>query len=147
MGGQEGVGRTDSISVRVSPAVESAALNSLFAAAWPEHTAHDFGPVLAQSLAYLCAYAEDEPLGFVNVAWDGGRHAFLLDPTVHPRYQRRGIGLRLVREAVRVASSRGVAWLHVDFVSELAAFYRAAGFRSTTAGLLQLPVARGPLAP
>jgi ribosomal protein S18 acetylase RimI-like enzyme len=54
-------------------------------------------------LAYICAYQNDYLVGFVNVAWDGGDHAFLLDTTAHPTFQRRGIGQQLVRKAARVA--------------------------------------------
>ena len=38
----------------------------------------------------------------------------------------------------RPARCRGVEWLHVDFDEELEPFYRAAGFSSTSAGLLRL---------
>jgi acetyltransferase (GNAT) family protein len=38
-------------------------------------------------------------IGFVNVAWDGSDHAFLIDPKTCGSYQRRGIGTRLVRDA------------------------------------------------
>jgi hypothetical protein len=37
-----------------------------------------------------------------------------------------------------VAAARGLKWLHVDFLPELADFYQKAGFRFTTAGLLRL---------
>ncbi|HEX9921415.1 MAG TPA: GNAT family N-acetyltransferase, partial [Anaerolineae bacterium] len=69
-----------------------AELNALFAAAWPGHTPTDFGPVLSRSLAYICGRSGDQLVGFINLAWDGGRHAFVLDTTVHPAFQRRGIG-------------------------------------------------------
>ncbi|HEY8743053.1 MAG TPA: GNAT family N-acetyltransferase, partial [Chloroflexota bacterium] len=84
-------------------------LNALFAAAWPKHTDHDFSSELAHSLVYLCAYQGDRLVGFVKLAWDGGIHAFLLDPTVHPQWQRRGIGRQLVEQVVEVARQRGMA--------------------------------------
>ena len=44
--------------------------------------------MLARSLTYVAAYdtvgGGEQLVGFVNVAWDGGIHAFLLDTTVHP---------------------------------------------------------------
>ena len=130
------------IEYRVSPPVDHAALNAFFVASWPEHKVRDFGPVLRHSLAYVCAYDErgtDRALiGYVNLAWDGGVHAFLLDPTVHPAYRRRGIGTELVRRAADVARERGVRWLHVDYLPELAPFYRGCGFRHTEAGLMDL---------
>jgi ribosomal protein S18 acetylase RimI-like enzyme len=114
-------------------------LNALFAAAWPEpHTDRDFAPVLARSMGYICAYVESRLIGFVNVAWDGGSHAFLLDPTVHPDVSRQGIGSELVRRATELARSNGAEWLHVDYEPHLAEFYRKCGFRKTEAGLIRL---------
>jgi ribosomal protein S18 acetylase RimI-like enzyme len=82
---------------------------------------------------------EGEVVGFVNVAWDGGDHAFLLDPKTRGSMQRRGIGTRLVALAVQHACEAGCEWLHVDFEPELAPFYlEACGFDSTPAGLIHL---------
>ncbi|GGL01073.1 GNAT family N-acetyltransferase [Deinococcus radiotolerans] len=95
--------------------------------------------MLSRSLTWITAQAGEQLVGFVNVAWDGGAHAFLLDTTVHPDWQRRGIGTRLVQEAVRAARQQaGVEWLHVDFEPQLATFYRGCGFTSTRAGLIHL---------
>ncbi len=107
------------IIYRVGPPVGNEELNELFDAAWPGHSWRSFGPVLDRSLGYVCAYHEQRLVGFVNLAWDGGAHAFLLDTTVHPGLRRRGIGRRLVREAAAVARERGVEWLHVDFKPSL----------------------------
>jgi ribosomal protein S18 acetylase RimI-like enzyme len=123
---------------RVSPPVDNAALNELFAASWPDHITSDFLQVLRRSLAYICAYDGERLIGFVNLAWDGGIHAFLLDTTVHPASQRRGIGQHLVREAARIAQERGIHWLHVDYEPHLETFYQSCGFRPTLAGLMQL---------
>lgn len=81
--------------------VTSEALNELRLAAWDGPQSGDRGAVLAHSFGWVCATDGDRLVGFVNVAWDGGAHAFLLDTTVHPGYQRRGIGRSLVREATR----------------------------------------------
>ena len=126
------------ISYRISPVVTNEALNALFAAAWPNNVWSDFAPMLSRSLAYVCAYRQDRPIGFVNLAWDGGIHAFLLDTTVHPEFQRRGIGRVLVACAAQVARERGIMWLHVDYEPHLEAFYRGRGFRHTEAGLMRL---------
>lgn len=128
-------------------------LNALFAAAWPQHTPRDFQPILRHSLTYITAHADilcptdsasspcsahERLIGFVNVAWDGGIHAFLLDTTVHPQWQRRGIGRELVRRAVDAAHAAHIRWLHVDYAPPLDSFYRACGFRATHAGLIDL---------
>ena len=128
----------NAVIYRVSPLVDSETLNALWAASWPEHRERAFGPVLEHSLAYVCAHDEGTLVGYVNLAWDGGVHAFLLDPTVHPAYRRQGIGTELVRRASAVARERGVRWLHVDYEPHLAPFYEGCGFRHTRAGLMDL---------
>lgn len=93
------------------------------------------------SLGWVTARTGDGLLvGFVNVAWDGGDHAFLLDTKTRGRWQLRGVATAVVRHAVQQAKAAGCEWLHVDFRAELAAFYfDACGFRPTDAGLIHLP--------
>jgi GNAT superfamily N-acetyltransferase len=81
----------------------------------------------------------------VNVAWDGGVHAFLLDTKTHGLFQRKGIGTHLVELAARQAKAASCEWLHVDFEPELEAFYfDACGFQPTPAGLIHLRSLRDP---
>ena len=127
-----------SITYLVDASITNQQLNQLFAASWDEHQWCDFEAVLSRSLGYVCAYLGGELIGFVNLAWDGGSHAFILDTTVHPKVRRRGIGRRLVRLAVEVAEQGRVEWVHVDFEPHLRWFYRECGFRHTEAGLLRL---------
>lgn len=82
-----------------------------------------------------------ELVGFVNVAWDGGVHAFILDTLVAVRARRHGIGTGLVARATAEAREAGCEWLHADYDEELAPFYEACGFRQTPAGLLELQAA------
>ena len=129
--------RTD-VVYRVSPPVSSEDLNEMFAAAWQDHARRGFGTVLRRSLVYICAYQAERLVGFVNVAWDGGVHAFVLDTTVHPDVRRRGVGRELVVRAAEEARGHGAQWLHVDFEPHLKEFYRGCGFSKTEAGLLKL---------
>lgn len=102
---------------------------------WDRVRPHSFG----WATAHL---SDGTTVGFVNVAWDGGDHAFLLDTKTRPDLQRRGIATNLVRLAAHHAKLGGCEWLHVDFddASRLAPFYfDACGFRPTTAGLIHLP--------
>ncbi len=91
------------------------------------------------SLGWVCAYEGDTLVGFVNVAWDGAVHAFILDTIVSSEHRRRGIGGRLVAIAAEEARKAGCEWLHVDFDPEHRKFYlEACGFRATDAGLIEL---------
>ena len=113
-------------------------LNDLFSVSWPGHITSSFRTVLSSSLVYVCAFQETRLVGYVNVAWDGRSHAFILDPTVHPMYRRRGIGGQLVVSAIAAAREHGVAWVHVDFEPHLREFYVRCGFRPTEAGVIDL---------
>jgi len=92
------------------------------------------------SLGWVCARNGGGALaGFVNVAWDGDTHAFVLDTLVSRRLRRQGIGTGLVACAVREARAAGCEWLHADFEDHLRPFYfGSCGFRPTNAGLIPL---------
>jgi ribosomal protein S18 acetylase RimI-like enzyme len=91
------------------------------------------------SLGWVTARQDQHLVGFVNVAWDGDAHAFLLDTKTHGDLQRQGIGSTVVALAAEQARAAGCEWLHVDFTHDLARFYvDACGFRPTEAGLIHL---------
>ncbi|WP_405513144.1 GNAT family N-acetyltransferase [Streptomyces canus] len=91
------------------------------------------------SLGWVCAWEGDRLVGFVNVAWDGGVHAFVLDTVVAQRVRSNGVGAALVKAAAEGSRAAGCEWLHVDFEEHLRSFYfDACGFRETTAGLIAL---------
>jgi GNAT superfamily N-acetyltransferase len=126
------------VRIAVDPFPDDVSLARLWLSAWGNPGPDTFQPVLRKSLAHLGAYDGDVLVGFVNVAGDGGIHAFILDTCVDPAYRRRGLATRLVKAATETARSRGAKWLHVDFEPHLAAFYAGCGFRSTAAGLIAL---------
>lgn len=127
------------LDYRIDPFPTNDELTSLSAAAWSHsRDQFDFQQVLRRSLCHIGAYAANRLIGFVNVAWDGGIHAFLLDPMVHPDFQRRGIATQLVGTATEQSRRCGAHWLHVDYEPHLEGFYRGCGFRPTLAGLIRL---------
>ncbi len=78
-------------------------------------------------------------VGFVNVAWDGADHAFLIDTKTHPSRQRQGLGTAVVRSAVEAVRASGCEWLFVDYGEDMVPFYEGAcGFVPTRAGLVHL---------
>jgi ribosomal protein S18 acetylase RimI-like enzyme len=99
---------------------------------WDRIRPHSLGWVVARD-------GDGVVVGFVNVAWDGGDHAVLLDTRTRGTHQHDGIGTELVRVAARQAAAAGCEWLHVDFDADLEPFYfDACGFRPTKAGLIHL---------
>ena len=121
------------------PEISNEEMNGLFFAAWEDHQERDFESTLdRKSQFWVCGRDEGFLVGFVKVVWDMGMHAFVLDTTTHPSYQRRGIGGNLLREAIAMAKDRSIEWLHVDFEAKYKSFYSDVGFMPTDAGLINL---------
>lgn len=129
------------VAYRWRSRLPSAAVGALAASAFGDPVVDEgwWDRVRPRSLGWVSAHLDGRLVGFVNVAWDGAAHAFLLDTAVEPDVQRQQIGTRLVRRAAEEARAAGCDWLHVDFEARLSDFYlRACGFRSTAAGLIRL---------
>lgn len=126
------------IEYRDDPNPGNQALNALWARAWNASAPRDFSTILSRSLAHVGAFSGSTLVGFVNIAWDGGIHAFILDTCVDPGFRRQGIATGLVERAKILARDRGAEWLHVDFEPHLTPFYRRIGFAPTEAGLIRL---------
>ena len=126
------------IDIVTDPFPTDEAMRRLWLAAWGDEGHASFQPLLERSLTHVGAYDGARLVGFVNVAWDGGVHAFILDTCVDVDFRRQGIALRLVERAAEVARQRGAHWLHVDFEPHLEGFYRQCGFGPTAAGLMRL---------
>jgi GNAT superfamily N-acetyltransferase len=122
-------------------AFDNSEVNALHAEAFGHGVLDDDwrGQVAEHSLGWVCARRRERLVGFVNVAWDGGIHAFILDTIVAADARREGIGKAVVEAAVAGAKQAGCEWLHVDFEDHLRAFYvDACGFEPTNAGLIRL---------
>ncbi|MFI5633005.1 GNAT family N-acetyltransferase [Streptomyces sp. NPDC051664] len=91
------------------------------------------------SLGWVCAREGESLIGFVNVVWDGGVHAFILDTVVARERRKTGVGAALVATAAEEARAAKCEWLHVDFEEHLRPFYfEACDFEETAAGLIAL---------
>ena len=120
---------------------ENREVNELHAEAFDHPVLEDDwnAQVHRHSLGWVCARDGDGLVGFVNVAWDGASHAFILDTIVAARARRQGVGTHLVALAVAEARAARCEWLHVDFDDHLRRFYfDACGFTPTNAGLIAL---------
>lgn len=110
-------------------------LQALFEASWPDGRKPGYGMVLEHSFTWVSAHSDHRLVGFVNIAWDGGKHFFLLDTTVHPARRGHGIGRQLVMEAIGDCPGA----VHVDADEQLMTrFYGPCGFRAVPAGIRYL---------
>jgi GNAT superfamily N-acetyltransferase len=121
---------------------DNAELNALHAEGFDHPILADddwWTQVNRHSLGWVCARDGTGLVGFVNIAWDGAIHAFVLDTLTAERARRRGVGTELIAVAAREGRAAGCEWLHVDFDDHLRPFYfDACGFTPTNAGLIQL---------
>jgi len=95
--------------------------------------------VTRHSLGWVCARDDQDLVGFVNVAWDGGVHAFVLDTLVAAEYRHRGVATEMIGICAKEAREARCEWLHVDFEDHLRGFYfDRCGFEPTNGGLIKL---------
>jgi GNAT superfamily N-acetyltransferase len=75
-------------------------------------------------------------VGYMSVLSDGIADAFLLDLIVHPEWQHRGIGERIIRRAISDMKNAGVQCVQVTFNEELEPFYAKCGFHIFKGGII-----------
>lgn len=97
------------------------------------------GPLADNSLGWVTARDDGRFVGFVNIIWDGFKHAWIQDTMVAADHRTLGIGTRLIGTARDHVAQAGCEWLHVDFEDDLHDFYiEACGFALSSAGLIYL---------
>jgi N-acetylglutamate synthase-like GNAT family acetyltransferase len=94
--------------------------------------------VLENSFAHYSILEQQELIAFARVISDGAIYALIVDVMVHPAFQTRGLGkkvLEFVLEDLRLAGIRSV---NVFFDAKLEKFYEALGFEILKAGTIKL---------
>jgi len=79
---------------------------------------------------FLVCELGDEVVGVVRGNYDGSR-AIIHQLSVHPKYQRRGIGTALVNEIVKRFEERGAPTVSATVIDESFGFWQKRGFRKT----------------
>jgi ribosomal protein S18 acetylase RimI-like enzyme len=92
--------------------------------------------ILGNTHCSAACLADDQLVGYVDVVSDGIDDAYVRDLVVHPDYQRRGIGSKLVAMAIERIKGDRIKMVNVLFDPELAEFYRRAGFTIIAGGII-----------
>ena len=79
---------------------------------------------------FLVCEIKGEVVGVVRGNYDGSR-AMIHQLSVHPKYQRRGIGTALVKEIVKKFQKRGAPSVSATVIDESLEFWQKIGFRKT----------------
>jgi len=95
-----------------------------------------FKKKLGNTYFYAVCFADNELIGYVDVVSDGIDDAYIRDLVVHPDYQRRGIGSKLLDMVVKRIKSDGIKMVNVVFEPRLKEFYRKAKFVIMLGGII-----------
>lgn len=85
----------------------------------------------AASLKILAAHDGGRLVGVIRAVGDGVSILYIQDVIVHPAYQRRGIGARLLQEMLECYPDVNQVVLLTDDTEGTRRFYEAAGFRES----------------
>ena len=87
---------------------------------------------------YFCVacFADDTLVGYVDVVSDSIDDAYIRDLVVHPEYQRRGIGSKLLSMIIKRVRSDRIKTLNVVFEPRLNEFYEKANFVIMAGGII-----------
>ena len=91
-----------------------------------------------QAAEFLVAEQQGQIVGMIRGTFDGSRAVIYL-ASVHPSFQRQGIGRALVQELARRFASRGAASIAVIVPGD-AGFWKRLGFRQTTRVMQAYPI-------
>jgi ribosomal protein S18 acetylase RimI-like enzyme len=84
---------------------------------------------------FLVCEVDGKVVGAVRGTYDGSR-AIIHQLSVHPAYQRRGIGTALVKEIVKRLQERRATTVSATITEESLAFWQKVGFNRTRAFLV-----------
>jgi ribosomal protein S18 acetylase RimI-like enzyme len=91
---------------------------------------------LGKSYLWVACFDNEILVGYADVVSDGVDDAYIRDVIVHPDYQHRSIGTKLLEMITTRMRSDGIKMVHVIFDPSLEAFYRQANFTILSSGVI-----------
>jgi GNAT superfamily N-acetyltransferase len=93
---------------------------------------------LAQSFAHYSILEQQELIAFARVISDGSIYALIVDMMVHPAFQTRGLGKKVLEFVLEDLKVAGIRNINVIFDARLEKFYEPFGFEMLKAGTIKL---------
>lgn len=120
------------IHYKTNPQLDFAAVLDLYDSVnWSNYTnrSQQLEQAFHQSLFVMAAYDDEELVGLIRAVGDGLTIIFIQDLLVYPKYQRQGIGRRLLQQTLERFKDVYQIQLATEQSGKNLAFYRELGFR------------------
>jgi len=83
------------------------------------HTPKELAQIIADSSAYVTARHSGNLVGFGRILSDGAAIAYINDMSVHPKYQRQGIGQHILELLMHAAGDVSSIYLYTNTADSL----------------------------
>lgn len=94
-----------------------------------KYTGEDLLKALGNSWYLVSAYHNKDLIGFGRVISDGVYQTFIGDMIVHPDYQKRGIGSKVMNLLTEKCKECGIKWIQLSCAKGKVNFYKKLGFQ------------------
>ncbi|NHM31931.1 GNAT family N-acetyltransferase [Neobacillus terrae] len=81
----------------------------------------------------VSVYDSKKLIGFGRIVSDGIYQTFIGDLIIHPDYQKRGIGSKVLNLLIEKCKSSGIKWVQLTSAKGKAEFYKKHGFQERPA--------------
>lgn len=89
---------------------------------------------LENSFAHYSILEEQELIAFARIISDGAIYALIVDVMVHPAFQSRGLGKKMLKFVIEDLKLENIQSVNVIFDAKLEKFYESLGFELLLAG-------------
>lgn len=97
----------------------------------------NYQTVLEKSYAHYSILEQQELIAFARVISDGAIYALIVDVMVHPTFQTRGVGTKMLEFVLEDLKLEGIRSVNVIFDAKLEKFYESLGFEMLIAGTIK----------
>jgi aralkylamine N-acetyltransferase len=92
---------------------------------------------LEKSFAHYSILEQQELIAFARIISDVAIYALIVDVMVHPAFQARGVGSRMLEFVIEDLKLAGIKSVNVIFDAKLEKLYEAFGFEMLNAGTIK----------
>ena len=97
----------------------------------------EYSNPLMISFYHIAVYEDDKMVGYIDSVSNGVTDAYIQDLMVHPDYQGKGLGTKLMNQMITYLKEKRIYIISVVFEESLKPFYDHFGFSSMLCGQME----------